>query len=93
VLALVIVAAEGVSRIWRYQETWISYRKASEQMKREYRLYINGTGIYAPIADEEAAYRAFVTNIEQVIAEEQQLYWRYPGNSGAARLDDQHSAE
>src|SRR5215470_9697869 len=45
-LALLIVVVEGVTRIWRYQETWVAYRKASEEMKREYRLYINGAGDY-----------------------------------------------
>jgi len=86
-LALGIVAAEGVARIWRYQETWVAYRKASEEMKREYRLYINGAGAYEQIADEDAAYRAFVAGIEQVIAEEQQLYWRYAGESGGKPKD------
>jgi hypothetical protein len=79
VLALGVVVAEGLARIGRFQETWFTYRKASEQMKREYRLYINGAGGYEPITDEDAAYRAFVANVEQIIAEEQQLYWHKLG--------------
>jgi len=85
-LALLIVAAEGLSRIGRFQESWFAYRKASEQMKREYRLYINGAGGYEQISDEEAAYRAFVANVEQIIAEEQQLYWRSFGREGGQDL-------
>ncbi len=34
----------------RYEETWLGYRKASEAMKREYRLYINNAGNYAGAA-------------------------------------------
>ncbi len=60
----------------------LGYRKASELMKREYRLYINAAGPYGD-ADEEAAYRLFVLNVEQIIAEEQQLFFR-AGNSKTA---------
>jgi hypothetical protein len=88
-LSLLIVAAEGLARIGRYQETWISYRKASEQMKREYRLYINGAGAYEQIQGEDPAYLAFVANIEQIIAEEQQLYWRSASDAGAAKPQEQ----
>ena len=45
-------------------------------MKREDRRYVNGAGSYAAIADEDEAYRAFVVAVEQIIAEESQLYWR-----------------
>jgi len=76
ILSLSVVAAEGPARIGRFQEAWLGYRKAAEQMKREYRLYINGAGDYAELSDEDASYRAFVANIEQIIAEEQELYWR-----------------
>lgn len=92
-LALTVVVGEGLARIGRYRETWVGYRKASEQIKREYRLYVNNAGGYEKIADEEAAYRHFVEAIEQIIAEEQQLYWQSPAskdgsNSGSQRVDD-----
>jgi Protein of unknown function (DUF4231) len=85
VLSLCVVVAEGFARIGRFQESWFAYRKASEQMKREYRLYINGAGGYEQIADEDAAYRAFVANVEQIIAEEQQLYWRSFGQEAGEK--------
>jgi hypothetical protein len=75
-LGLVVVLAKGVERIGNFEETWLSYRKASERMKREYRLYINGAASYRTAEDEEQAYLQFVENVEQVIAEEQQLYWQ-----------------
>jgi len=58
-------------------ETWQGYRKASENMKREYRLYINNADVYADVSDEEAAYRLLVERVETVLAEEQQLFWQF----------------
>ena len=75
-LGLVVVLAKGLERIGNFEETWLSYRKASERMKREYRLYINGAGDYRTAEDEEEAYLRFVDDVEQIIAEEQQLYWQ-----------------
>lgn len=57
-------------------ETWQAYRKASENMKRELRLYINNADNYKEATDESSAYRMFVERIELVLAEEQQLYWQ-----------------
>jgi uncharacterized membrane protein YgcG len=85
VLGLIVVLAKGVERIWNYEETWQGYRKASERMKREYRLYINGAGAYREIADEEQAYLRFVEAIEEIIAEEQQLYWQSRVGGGGRR--------
>ena len=58
-------------------ETWQGYRKASENMKREYRLYINNADVYADASDEETAYRLLVARVETVLAEEQQLFWQF----------------
>ena len=74
-LGFLIALTQGVLRIWRYDETWVEYRKASERMKREQRLYVNACGPYADSADEEERYRKFVMAVEQVIAEEQQIYF------------------
>jgi Protein of unknown function (DUF4231) len=57
-------------------ETWQGYRKASENMKREYRLYINNADTYTNAPNEDAAYRLFVERVETVLAEEQQLFWQ-----------------
>jgi hypothetical protein len=73
-------------RIARYGETWIAYRTASERMKREFRLYVNGAGAYRSL-NEEDDYLQFVENIEAIIAEEQQLYWQ--GQRGALVKDKQ----
>ena len=84
-LGLIVVLAKGIERIGNFDEIWLGYRKASERMKREYRLYINGAGAYREIADEDQAYLRFVEAIEEIIAEEQQLYWQ--SRVGGGRQD------
>jgi hypothetical protein len=82
-----VTLSEGWQRIARYGETWIAYRNASERMKRERRLYANGAGAYRAL-DDDAAYLQLVENVEAIIAEEQQVYWRNRGGQedGARRI-------
>jgi hypothetical protein len=91
-----VAVAEGWQRTARYAESWKSYRVASERMKRERRLYVNGAGEYRGLGDEEEAFLRFVENIEAVIAEEQQLYWSRRGGeapgTAAATTGDQPPA-
>src|SRR3954447_10681217 len=79
-LGAVVVLVEGWQRIARYGETWSAYRTASERMKREQRLYVNGAGAYREV-DEDEAYLRFVEAIEAVLAEEQQIYWQNRGSN------------
>lgn len=76
-LGAAVTVLRSVDTLLRPNETWQAYRKASEGMKREYRLYVNNAGDYAQAADEETAYRLLVERVEMVIAEEQQLFWQY----------------
>jgi hypothetical protein len=50
-LGALVALSEGWQRIARYDETWVAYRKVSEGMKREHRLYSNGAGIYRGLDD------------------------------------------
>jgi hypothetical protein len=77
-LGALVALSEGWQRIARYGETWLAYRTASERMKREQRLYVNGAGSYRGL-DDEAAFLQLVENIETIIAEEQQIYWHNRG--------------
>jgi hypothetical protein len=79
-IGAVVAIAAGWQRIARYSETWISYRTASERMKRERRLYTHGAGAYRGLPDREA-YLTFVEAIESIIAEEQNIFWRDRGNN------------
>jgi Protein of unknown function (DUF4231) len=79
-IGAVIAIAAGWQRIASYSETWISYRTASERMKRERRLYTHGAGSYRGLPEREA-YLTFVEAIEGIIAEEQKIFWRERGNN------------
>src|SRR3954447_2821655 len=83
-LGAVVVLVEGWQRIARYGETWSAYRTASERMKREQRLYVNGASTYRNV-DEDEAYLRFVEAIEAIIAEEQQIYWQNRGSEPTGR--------
>jgi hypothetical protein len=79
-IGAVVAIAAGWQRIARYHETWISYRTASERMKRERRLYTHGAGSYRGLPEREA-HLTFVEAIEAIIAEEQNIFWRERGNN------------
>src|SRR4051794_11118294 len=82
-LGAIVVLIEGWQRITRYGETWTAYRTASERMKREQRLYVNGAGVYRNV-DEDEAYLCFVEATEAIIAEEQQIYRQNRGSEPLA---------
>ncbi len=79
-IGAIVAIAAGWQRIARYSETWVSYRTASERMKRERRLYTHGAGSYRGLPEREA-YLTFVEAIEGIIAEEQNIFWRERGNN------------
>jgi hypothetical protein len=83
-IGAVVAIAAGWQRIARYSETWVSYRTASERMKRERRLYTHGAGSYRGLPEREA-YLTFVEAIEGIIAEEQNIFWRERGNNPPTR--------
>ena len=89
-IGAIVAIAAGWQRIARYSETWVSYRTASERMKRERRLYTHGAGSYRGLPEREA-YLTFVEAIEGVIAEEQNIFWRDRGNSPPAPLDNSNT--
>jgi F0F1-type ATP synthase assembly protein I len=79
-IGAIVAIAAGWQRIARYSETWMSYRTASERMKRERRLYTHGAGSYRGLPEREA-YLTFVEATEGIIAEEQNIFWRERGNN------------
>lgn len=76
-LGAAVAVLRSLDTLLRPNETWQAYRKASEGMKREYRLYLNNTDAYGQTQTEEEAYRLLVERVETVIAEEQQLFWQF----------------
>jgi len=74
-LGAIIILVESISKLMKFGENWINYRKANETMKHEYRLFINGVKPYLKNMDSEEAYHLFIERIENIIGEEQKLYW------------------
>jgi hypothetical protein len=82
-----IVIVEGWKKIARYDDTWRAYRAASERMKHERRLYVNAAGSYEE-RDEEKARKLFVSAVEDIISEEQQLFWSIRHGEGRLQRVD-----
>lgn len=76
-LGAAVAVLRSIDTLLRPNETWQSYRKASEGLKREYRLYLNNADAYARADGEDMAYRILVERVETVLAEEQQLFWQF----------------
>lgn len=81
VFGAAISVLRALDSLLRPGETWQAYRKASENMKRELRLYINNADAYKETTDENGAYQLFVERVELILAEEQQLYWQFHAKS------------
>jgi hypothetical protein len=75
-LGAVVIIAKGIDSLWKFDENWTNYRQAAEQMKRERRLYINSVGPYQLCSDEDTAFQLFAKRIEQIIATEENTFWK-----------------
>lgn len=76
VIGTLIVILKGIERIWIPEERWALFRKASEALRREKEMYIEGIDPYvSSSADEEKVYRLFVQRCLLVRAEEQNNFW------------------
>lgn len=84
-LGAAVSISRAVDTLLRPSEAWQAYRKASEGMKREYRLYLNNADAYAAAQDEASAYGLLVERVETIVAEEQQLFWQSQAKGGAQK--------
>ncbi len=75
-LGAIVVIAKGIERIWDFDGTWLGYRKASEMMKREKRLFVNGAMDYAKYPNNRKAFLLFIERVESIIAEEKDEFWK-----------------
>ncbi len=72
VLGAVILGIEGLQQLFKYHETWISYRSTAEDLKREKSLFLAGAGPYRLSRDAAAL---LVERVESRIATETNA-WR-----------------
>jgi hypothetical protein len=74
-LGAIVAVAEGWQRITSYSHAWTGYRTASEWVKREWRLYVDGARGYHGLPENEA-FLLFVEAVEAILPGEQQIFWR-----------------
>ncbi len=67
VLASLSVVAIGISKLYKFQENWLSFRGVNEALRREKELYLNAVGEYDVPSDQERLKR-LVARVEGVIA-------------------------
>ncbi len=80
-----VALGQGAQRVFRFAESWPEYRLASERMKREYRLFINGVDAY--LGENTKAQAHYVKRLEEIIAEEQKVF--FDTNRVSRDKDDQ----
>lgn len=88
VLGAMVAILRSIDSLLKPNEIWQAYRKASESMKREYRLYLTNADAYSQAETEGMAYRMLVERVELVIAEEQQLYWQFHSATQASAVPE-----
>jgi hypothetical protein len=66
-LASAIVVANGISKLYKFQENWLSFRALAEVLKREKEFYANEIGEYAVRGDRERN-RILVERVENLLA-------------------------
>jgi len=74
VAGVIIAALEGIQSLLKYQENWVQYRSAIEQLNRENFLFQTKASIYA---SSEQPFKDFVAKIESILGDENQLWAEY----------------
>ncbi|MBV9209668.1 MAG: DUF4231 domain-containing protein [Acidobacteria bacterium] len=67
VLAASIVVATGISKLYKFQENWLTYRGLEEELKREEQLFLNKVGQYGE-GDEEKRQQLLVERTETILS-------------------------
>ena len=68
-LAAVVVFAAGISKLFKFQETWLRYRAIAENLERERELFVAGLGDYGN-ADAQKRLAALVDRVELLLADQ-----------------------
>ena len=75
-LSLIVATAVAVEGFFRYGERWRHYRRTCELMKSQGWQFFELAGAYARYRSHKAAFRAFATAVEGLIAEDVDVYIR-----------------
>ena len=66
--ASILAILEGVSRLFRFQNLWLRYRRTANLLSTEHRHYLHGIGDYK---DKDSALAIYKDNFESIVVSEQ----------------------
>ena len=69
-LSAIVAILAGLIALFKFQETWISYRTTSESLKHEKYLYFTKVSPY----DKENSFEILVKTVESIISKENSLW-------------------
>jgi len=69
-VSILVAIATGLENVFKYGENWIAFRRTSELIKREQRMYIARAGDYAT----GNPFDLFVQRIEAALSEQNQTF-------------------
>jgi hypothetical protein len=70
-LGAVIVVAEGLLRLFQWEQHWLSYRATWQALDREKALYLSTAGPYTSVSDPR---RLLAERVEELIDQENQSW-------------------
>lgn len=70
-ISLMVAVLTGLEGISKNGENWVTYRRTSEQLKREQRAYLTRTAEYK---DVENPFDVFVTRVEAILSQQNQSF-------------------
>ncbi|MCU0735918.1 MAG: DUF4231 domain-containing protein [Methylotetracoccus sp.] len=79
-MAFLIAVSSALLALYRFQDNWLQYRTAAEQLKREKFLYLTKSPPY----DGGDAFQGLVANVERILGEENNS-WREQAQLAAAK--------
>jgi hypothetical protein len=72
ILSLLVAMAAGLENVFKNGENWIGFRKTSEMLKREHRMYMARGDVYATA--NQNAFDLFVQRVEAILGEQNQIW-------------------
>lgn len=73
-LSAIVAVSAAVEEFFHYGERWTHYRRTTESMKSQLWQFYSLTGPYKKFSTNQAAFKAFATQIEDVIQKDVEVY-------------------
>jgi hypothetical protein len=82
ILGGMIALFAGLQSINRYQENWVKYRIAAENLKRERIFYVTKKGPYLNKTDPNEIFSVLIERVENILSIEISDWGKYVGQEG-----------